>query len=274
MPVGPRRSVAVLSICHLLNTSRAQLARSIDSGVSLVGGCCGTTPDHIRALRTVLGAAHTMSSLAGSILVGSLVPTSTIQFPLPAPSNADELAQSTPQATSFAEKLGRQFVISAEVRPPRGSNGRKMLLGASLLHEAGVDVVNILDGARAKVFMNTLVAGFLVTQQAGLETILHMTTRDRNLRGLQSDLIGAHALGARTILALTGDPPSMGAYARAKGVYDVDAIGLISIIGRLNEGVDVAGSSIGRPTSFLVGCAFDPGAADLERADRSPPPKD
>lgn len=233
--------------------------RLIEAGARLVGGCCGTTPEHTRALKRALAAPAPVPSGPRGVAVSHQPPASL----------RAELADTRPApldggAAGLTAKIGRLFVISAELRPPRGANPRKMLQGATLLRDAGVDAVNVLDGARAKVFMNTLVAGFLIARDAGVETILHMTTRDRNLRGLQSDLIGAHALGARAVLALTGDPPAMGAYGGAKGVYEVDSVGLIRVIGRLNEGVDVAGASIGKPTEFLVGCAFDPGAPDLD----------
>jgi homocysteine S-methyltransferase len=138
------------------------------------------------------------------------------------------------------------------------------LQGAQLLKEAGVDSVNVLDSAMARVRMSAIATSVLVKQQVGLEAILHFTTRDRNLMAVQSDLIGAHAMGVRTVLALTGDPPSLGDYAQSKAVYDVDSIGLIRVIKQLNQGVDVGGNSIGTPTHFLVGCALNPTAEDLD----------
>jgi 5,10-methylenetetrahydrofolate reductase len=167
-------------------------------------------------------------------------------------------------SSSLAEKLGRRRVISVEIRPPRGANPGKALQGARLLAEAGVDAVNVLDSAMARVRMSSISTAVLVKQTVGVEPIVHFTTRDRNLMAIQSDLIGAHALGIRNILALTGDPPVLGDYAQAKGVYDVDSIGLIRVIKRLNAGVDVGGNSIGTPTNFLVGAAFNPTAEDLD----------
>jgi homocysteine S-methyltransferase len=178
------------------------------------------------------------------------------------PTESETRAVEAPSALIAALRSG--FPLSVEVSPPRGANPTKMLQGARLLQEAGVDAVNINDNPMARVRMSNLAAGHLIKQQLGLETILHMTTRDRNLMALQADLLGAHALGVRAILALTGDPSHTGDYALAKGVYDVDSIGLVRILRRLNEGVDVAGNSIGRPTSFLIGIALSPSALNLD----------
>jgi methionine synthase I (cobalamin-dependent)/5,10-methylenetetrahydrofolate reductase len=222
------------------------------AGVHLVGGCCGTTPAHIAAMAEALAAS-----------------TGVLEAPVAEPvilvdaSSETEIGATEPP-TALESALRRGFAISVELSPPRGANPTKMLAGARLLRDAGVDVVNITDGAMARVRMSTLAAGYLVRHQVGLEPILHVTTRDRNLMALQSDLLGAHALGARAILALTGDPPSTGDYAHAKGVFDVDSIGLMRVLTRLNCGVDVAGNAIGKPTNFLIGAALNPTALDLE----------
>jgi methionine synthase / methylenetetrahydrofolate reductase(NADPH) len=226
--------------------------KMVRAGVRLVGGCCGTTPAHIAAMSEALagsGKAIDVPVAEPVILVDSS-------------SEPDFGAAEPPTALESALRGG--FAISVELAPPRGANPSKMLAGARLLRDAGVDVVNITDGAMARVRMSTLAAGFLVRHQVGLEPISHVTTRDRNLMALQSDLLGAHALGARAILALTGDPPSTGDYALARGVFDVDSIGLIRVLTRLNNGVDVAGNAIGKPTSFLIGAALNPTAQDLD----------
>jgi homocysteine S-methyltransferase len=178
----------------------------------------------------------------------------------PAPSEAEP-------RTRFAEKLAAgEFVVSVEVDPPKGPNPAKALRGATLLRDAGVDVINIGDSPMAKVRMSSLALGILTQQQVGLDTLLHFTSRDRNLMALQADLLGMHALGIRHVLALTGDDVRASTSPRVTTVWDVDSVGLIGVIKRLNDGIDYGGSSIGRPTSFLVGCAVSPnhGAIDHE----------
>jgi homocysteine S-methyltransferase len=144
-----------------------------------------------------------------------------------------------------------------------------MLAGARLLKEAGVDAVNVADSPMARVRMSALALCFLVQTEVGVETILHFTTRDRNLMGLQSDLLGAHALGVRNILALTGDPPSLGDYPNATAVYDIDSTGLAKVLHSMNEGTDALGSPIGMQASFTIAVAVDPTRDDLpQEADR------
>jgi methionine synthase / methylenetetrahydrofolate reductase(NADPH) len=225
----------------------AEIARRMaDEGVALVGGCCGTTPLHIRVLRDAL-------KVPGSPRVEA------IRTPEP-----DTEGDEATQGSELAGKLGIRRVLSVEIRPPRGANPTKALEGARLLKNAGVDAVNVVDSAMSRVRMSAVASSVLIKHQVGIETIVHFTTRDRNLMAIQSDLIGAHALGIRTVLALTGDPPSIGDYAQSKAVYDVDSIGLIRIIKTLNSGVDIGGNSVGAPTKFLVGCALNPTAEDLE----------
>lgn len=225
----------------------AEMARRMaDEGVAMVGGCCGTTPLHIRVLRDAL-----------DVPASSRVEAIRAHEP---EIEGDEAAE----VSGLAQKLGVRRVLSVEIRPPRGANPTKALEGARLLKDAGVDAVNVLDSAMSRVRMSAVASSVLIKQRVGIETILHFTTRDRNLMAIQSDLIGAHALGVRTVLALTGDPPSMGDYAQSKAVYDVDSIGLIRIIKMLNSGVDIGGNSVGAPTRFLVGCALNPTAEDLD----------
>jgi len=225
-------------------------------GLSIVGGCCGTTPVHIHAMR------QAMDGLDGA--------PSAVSQPVaaePSPRRREMLAPEGP--TLLAQKLGKEFVVSVEIDPPRGLNPRKTLAGAQLLREAGVEFINVADSPMARVRMSALSLCYLIQQQAGVETLLHFTTRDRNLMGLQSDLIGAHALGIRNIIALTGDPPSLGDYPDATPVYDVDSIGLVRVIKSFNAGTDAAGASIGQMASFTVAVACDPTRADLdEEADR------
>lgn len=217
-------------------------------GASIVGGCCGTTPLHIQFLRRALEAD------------GARSPRVEV---LP-PAEIESDAAASEDVSSLTGKLGRQRVISVEISPPRGANPKKAIQGAHLLREAGADSVNVFDSAMARVRMSSMATAILIKQQVGIESIVHFTTRDRNLMAIQSDLIGGHAMGIRTVLALTGDPPSVGNYAQSKAVYDIDSIGLIRIIKQLNLGMDVGGNSIGSPTRFLVGCALNPTADDLE----------
>lgn len=220
--------------------------RMVEAGASIVGGCCGTTPEHIRALGEALPSAA------------------------PAPAPVEPAASREPEAdvaggedgSTLRPLLGVRRVISVEISPPRGANPRKAIQGAALLRAAGADAVNVFDSAMARVRMSAMSTAVLIRQQVGIEAIVHFTTRDRNLMAIQSDLIGGHALGIRAVLALTGDPPGVGDYAQSRAVYDVDSVGLIRLIKQLNQGVDLTGNSIGTPTRFLVGCALNPTAED------------
>src|SRR6185369_13613806 len=158
-----------------------------------------------------------------------------------------------------------RFVVSVEVDPPRGINTRKVLEAVQLMSDRGVDCVNIADSPLARIRMSAMsLAALIRARQPRLEIILHFTTRDRNLMGLQSDLLGAHALGVHNILCLKGDPPSLGDYPNATAVFDTDAAGLMNIIRRMNAGTDLAGTSIGANTHFAFGCGVNPTAEDLD----------
>ncbi len=234
----------------------AQYARdAADEGLAIIGGCCGTTPMHIQAMRQALDSLRIVETAHeyDRIEVGQTRPR-------------ELLAPDGP--TLLEKKLGNEFVISVEIDPPKGLNPRKTLTGAQLLKDAGVDFINVADSPMARVRMSALTLCYLIQNQIGVETILHFTTRDRNLMGLQSDLIGAHALGVRNIIALTGDPPSLGDYPNATPVYDVDSIGLVRLIKSFNAGVDAAGASIGQMASFTVAVAADPTRLDLEEEAR------
>ena len=238
--------------------------RAVAAGVTFIGGCCGTTPEHIAAMRMALSAVaaerrgHEQKApcVDGPKAVGP--PKLAL---LPPPVESDREADEEP--THLARSLGKKFLVSVEIDPPKGLNPAKALEGARLLKEVGVDAINVADSPMARVRMSALTLCYLITHQVGVETILHFTTRDRSLMGLQSELLGAHAVGVRNILALTGDPPSLGHYPGSSAVYDVDSIGLIRILRRLNEGTDSAGASIGRQAGFTVACAVDPTRADL-----------
>jgi methionine synthase / methylenetetrahydrofolate reductase (NADH) len=226
------------------------VADALRAGATLIGGCCGTTPEHISAMR---------SAMDDAIGAGT-----TRRLSVVATSKPDRELMPADEPTAFSRKLGNRFVVSVELDPPRGLNPEKMMAGAHMLKAAGVDAVNVADSPMARVRMSALALCYMVQDRVGLETILHFTTRDRNLMGLQSDLIGAHAMGVRNVLALTGDPPSLGDYPDLTAVYDVDSIGLIRVLGAMNAGTDAAGASIGQEASFTVAVACDPTRDDLE----------
>jgi methionine synthase / methylenetetrahydrofolate reductase(NADPH) len=182
-----------------------------------------------------------------------------------APVEAPALA-STAAPTALGRKIDEgQFIVTVELDPPRGHNIEKLVQGAKLLKERGVEILDINDGSLGRVRMSVLPTGILVREATGLDINMHFTCRDRNLMGIQADLLGAHALGIRNILAMTGDPPRTGDYVNATAVFDVDAVGLIRILAGMNQGLDATGNSIGEPTAFCVGAALNPAAEEPER---------
>jgi homocysteine S-methyltransferase len=232
--------------------------RLLTGGAKLIGGCCGTGPEHIAAMRTIVADFSSPATDRGPR------PTAEANVAPLALSSAPDAASTAPESPLAQKVRAGRFIISVEVDPPRGLHPRKMLDGASLIRAAGADCVDIGDSPMARVRMNCVAFAALVEQHVGLETLIHFTTRDRNAMALQSDLLGAHALGIRNLIALTGDPPRGGVSPHATGVWDVDSIGFIKIIKQLNQGFDWAQNSIGRPTQFFVACAVNPMANDLE----------
>ncbi|MCC7448218.1 MAG: bifunctional homocysteine S-methyltransferase/methylenetetrahydrofolate reductase [Anaerolineae bacterium] len=222
-----------------------------DLGVSLMGGCCGTTPDHIREMRRALDTPGRTQTL--------IVPLSV--------SNGHEPVLSPEQPTELAQKLeSGKFVFSVEMAPPRGFNAQKVIASAQMLKEAGVDVVNISDSPMARMRMSPWAACHLIQDRIKVETILNFPTRGRNLLRVQGDLLAAHALNVRNIFVVMGDPTRIGDYPEAHDNYDVVPSGLIKLIKKsLNVGVDQAGNAIGQPTSFMVGCALNMGAQDVDQ---------
>jgi homocysteine S-methyltransferase len=230
--------------------------RMLEVGARIVGGCCGTTPGHIAAMRTVLDRKTTVRRYqdrpAVSVRLREAVETPGLR--------------TTAAPTLLGRKLeSREFIVTVELDPPRGHTVEKLIQGAKLLKERGVEIADINDGSLGRVRMAVLPTAILVREAAGLDINMHFTCRDRNLMGIQADLLGAHALGIRNILAMTGDPPRTGDYVNATAVFDVDAIGLLEILRRMNEGQDATGNSIGEPTAFCVGAALDPSAQDPAR---------
>ena len=230
----------------------------LEAGTSLVGGCCGTTPAHIQAMRAALDEAAQREAPGAAL---PLQPIPMVRVSSPAFSETEEEA---PAPTGLLEKLrAGKFVVSVEVDPPRGFSAAKMLEGARIALEHGADAVNVADSPMARVRMGALALCVLIQQQVGIETILHYTTRDRSLMAIQADLIGAHALGVRNVIALTGDPPSLGDQQDSTAVYDVDSIGLVKIIDQFNAGLDRAGKPFGGRSAFTIAVASDPTRVDL-----------
>jgi methionine synthase / methylenetetrahydrofolate reductase (NADH) len=225
--------------------------RFIAAGVSFVGGCCGTTPAHIR-------------NLVRS--VRSLQPAREV-VRLEAPARAKEAPAPVPreEKSALARKLGKKFVVSVELDPPKGADPDRIVDRAQYCKENEVDVINVADGPRASARMSAQSLCVLLQNRVGIDTILHYTCRDRNLLGIQSDLLGAYALGLRNILAITGDPPKLGDYPDATAVYDVDSIGLIRIMDHLNHGCDLAGNLIGPALGIHIGCGADPSKPDWDK---------
>ena len=234
--------------------------RLLTAGARIVGGCCGTTPEHIARMRTVLDAPE------GAQVSGApetTKPTSVRSGAVAAPAPVDTPSDHAPLPTHLAELLAAgRFVVSVEIDPPRSIRIERTIEAARLLRDAGVDLVNVSDSAMARVRMSALSVAFGIQHDLDLECLVHCTTRDRNLMALESELLGAHALGVRNIIALTGDPPRIGDYPTGTGVWDVDSIGLIEILTRLNLAEDPSGRSIGQRAGFTIACALDSTAAD------------
>lgn len=251
---GVPRSVEGRNIYLCSPEYMASYARKfVAAGVRLVGGCCGTTPEHIRAMKAALrmGEARVKTTSAPSVAVASVRPA--------------EPAVPIGQRSRLGAKLAAgDFVTMVEIVPPKGIEIRKEVEGARFLKSVGVDAINIPDSPRASARMSNQALSLLVQQQVGIEAILHYTCRDRNVLGIQSDLLGAAATGIRNLICITGDPPKMGNYPDATAVFDVDAIGLVNIVDHLNRGLDIGGNPIGHGTSFVIGVGANPGLPNLD----------
>ena len=231
--------------------------RFIASGVRLVGGCCGTTPEHIRQIcAAARRSAPAAARAAGGIDTRAISVAETPHAQSPVPRE---------QKSSFAAKLAAgEFVVSIDLVPPRGLACAEVIAEARTLADHHVDVVTVLDSPRSGARMSALSLAVLVQQQAGIETLLQYSCRDKNLLGIQSDLLGAYAMGLRNLLGITGDAGKLGDIPDATAVFDVDSIGLTNVLTRLNHGLDVGGQPIGPPTAFHVGVMVNPAADDLE----------
>ena len=225
--------------------------RMVEAGARLVGGGCGTTPDHIRA---IVGFVQSVSP-RHLHTVTATAPAAAIMDPVP-------LADRSRIGCKLAE---RRFITTVEIVPPKGVDPAPMFEQARALKAAGVDAVNVPDGPRAQSRMGALLSALMIQREVGLEAVVHYACRDRNLLGMLSDLLGAAAAGVRNLLIVTGDPPKMGPYPEATAVFDIDSIGLANLVSRLNRGLDPGGNPIGQPTRFVIGVGVNPAAPDFER---------
>jgi methionine synthase / methylenetetrahydrofolate reductase(NADPH) len=246
-------------------------------GVRLIGGCCGTTPDHVRRIAAAV-------RMAGCATVSEAVPEAVgdLGSPMwigtgPASERAEAegptsitplpsvVTVSRKEKSKFAAKIGEKFVVSVEVNPPMGLDPASALRAARMLIDGGVDVINIADGARAQARMSNLALAVRMQTELGIETLLHVCGRDRNLLGQVAHLLGAHALGIRNLVVITGDPPKMGDFPDATAVYDLDSVGILRLVSRLNRGIDPGGKPIGAATTFFAATGAEPAALNYPR---------
>jgi methionine synthase I (cobalamin-dependent)/5,10-methylenetetrahydrofolate reductase len=225
----------------------------VAAGVRLVGGCCGTTPEHIRVMKSALRVGEARGKAVAGLVVGSQ------STPLAAPVVPLE------NRSLLGKKLAHgEFVTMVEIVPPKGIDVGKEVEGARFLKSVGVDAVNIPDSPRASARMSNQALSLLIQREVGIDAILHYTCRDRNVLCIQSDLLGAAAVGIKNLICITGDPPKMGNYPDATAVFDVDAIGLVNIVHNLNRGLDLGGNPIGAGTGFVIGVGANPGLTDMD----------
>ena len=224
--------------------------RMVEAGARIVGGCCGTTPEHIKA---IVGFVQSAAPRHAHVTVAPAAAQGVPAVPL------------AERSRLGAKLAAGEFVTTVEIVPPKGVDPAPMYAQVRALKEAGVDAVNVPDGPRAQSRMGALLSGILIEREVGLEAVVHYACRDRNLLGMLSDLLGAAAAGLRNLLIITGDPPKMGPYPDATAVFDIDAIGLTNLVHRLNHGLDPGGNAIGAPTRFVIGVGANPTAPDFER---------
>ena len=250
---GMPRSVEGRNIYLCSPEYMASYARKfVAAGVRLVGGCCGTTPEHIRVMKSALRAGEARAKAN------------------PAKASSEAALKAAPavplekRSKVGAKIAAREFLTMVEIVPPKGTDIRKEIEGARFLKSVGVDAINIPDSPRASARMSNQALSLLVQQEVGIEAILHYTCRDRNVLSMQSDLLGAAALGIHNLICITGDPPKMGNYPDATAVFDVDAIGLVNIVHNLNRGLDIGGNPLGTGTSFVIGVGANPGVPNID----------
>jgi methionine synthase / methylenetetrahydrofolate reductase(NADPH) len=251
---GTPRSVEGRNIYLCSPEYMASYARKfVTAGVRLVGGCCGTTPEHIRVMKAALRVGEARSKTATAQAAGAHpAPLAVPAFPLE-------------QRSALGAKIAAgEFVTMVEIVPPKGTDINKEVDGARFLKSVGVDAINIPDSPRASARMSNQALSILIQREVGIEAVLHYTCRDRNVLCIQSDLLGAAATGIRNLICITGDPPKMGGYPDATAVFDVDAIGLVNIVHNLNRGLDIGGNPIGNGTPFVIGVGANPGVPNID----------
>ncbi len=250
---GIPRSVEGRNIYLCSPEYMASYARKfVAAGVNLVGGCCGTTPEHIREMKSALRVGGARAKTAGTKVGKSDALKAEPAVPLD-------------KRSRLGKKLAAgEFATMVEIVPPKGTDIHKEIDGARFLKSVGVDAINIPDSPRASARMSNQALSLLMQQQVGIEAVLHYTCRDRNVLGIQSDLLGASATGIHNLICITGDPPKMGNYPDATAVFDVDAIGLVNIVHSLNRGLDIGGNPIGAGTSFVIGVGANPGVPNID----------
>ncbi|HEX3106972.1 MAG TPA: bifunctional homocysteine S-methyltransferase/methylenetetrahydrofolate reductase [Terriglobales bacterium] len=249
---GIPRSVEGRNIYLCSPEYMASYARKfVNAGVRLVGGCCGSTPEHIRVMKSALRVTQARARTESASAKAKTAPV-VASIPIE-------------QRSQLGTKIARgEFLTMVEIVPPKGTNIHKELEGAKFLKSVGVDAINIPDSPRASARMSNQALSLLLQQQAGIEAILHYTCRDRNVLCIQSDLLGAAAIGIRNLICITGDPPKMGGYPDATAVFDVDAIGLVNIVHNLNRGLDIGGNPMGAGTEFVIGVGANPGVPNID----------
>jgi methionine synthase / methylenetetrahydrofolate reductase(NADPH) len=233
--------------------------KAVKAGAKFVGGCCGTTPNYTRAMKSALRA---LDAMEGGAQVMEQAGSSK--------DGAKAASKVEPPALAARSKIGAmvaagEFVTMVEIVPPKGIDCSKEIDGAAMLHRLGVDAINVPDSPRASARMSAQSLCVQIQQHVGIETILHYTCRDRNVLSIQSDLLGASSIGLKNILCLTGDPPKLGNYPNATAVFDVDAIGLVNVVHNLNYGLDIGKNSIGGSTGFTIAVAANPGVQDMDQ---------
>ncbi len=251
---GIPRSVEGRNIYLCSPEYMASYARKfVAAGVRLVGGCCGTTPEHIRVMKSALRVGEARGKAAAAhVASGQSAPAAAAAVPLES------------RSLLGAKLARREFVTMVEIVPPKGIDIAKEVEGARFLKSVGVDAVNIPDSPRASARMSNQALSLLIQREVGIDAILHYTCRDRNVLCIQSDLLGAAAVGIKNLICITGDPPKMGNYPDATAVFDVDAIGLVNIVHNLNRGLDLGGNPIGAGTGFVIGVGANPGLTDMD----------
>lgn len=233
----------------------AQYARRfLLAGVRVMGGCCGTTPEHIKQ---ICGEVRSLQP------VQTRTSVEVIEEGKPPVKRLPKLPMA--QKSALGAKLAAgKFVAFVEILPPRGVDASKEVAGAILCRDHGIDCINVPDGPRASARLSAQATCQIIQQQAGIEAVLHFCCRDRNILSMQSELLGAHSMGVRNLICITGDPPRMGTYPDATAVFDVDSIGLTNIANNLNQGLDIGGNPIGSQTSLLIGVGANPGHPNME----------